>query len=179
MKMILHGIPNADPQDGDTLAEPMHREGGELARFDRVVTDRAFSQNYTEKGIQFPERFAYGFCPEPGKKADLTFLQHMLAALRPGGLVCTVMPHAVRFRGGAEKGIREGFIEDELLGTAIGLGPQSGAAGCSLSMPTASTSRAGRGTYCCRSTSRTSSASARDARPRDRAQRAASAAATS
>ena len=34
------------------------------------------------------------------------FVQHMLAVLRPGGMVVTVMPHGVLFRGGAEGKIR-------------------------------------------------------------------------
>src|SRR5947209_6707406 len=36
MNMLLHGILGADIQHGDTLADPLHREGGELMRFDRV-----------------------------------------------------------------------------------------------------------------------------------------------
>jgi type I restriction enzyme M protein len=46
----------------------------------------------------------------------------MHSVLRPGGMVCTVMPHGVLFRGGAEKEIRKGFIEDDLLDAVIGLG---------------------------------------------------------
>lgn len=121
MNMILHGIPDADLRNGDTLAEPLHVEGGELMRFDRVITNPPFSQNYTAEGILFPERFAYGFCPDTGKKADLMFVQHMVSVLRQGGMVCTVMPHGVLFRGGAEKEIRKGFIKDDLLEAVIGL----------------------------------------------------------
>jgi N-6 DNA Methylase len=44
------------------------------------------------------------FCPESGKKADLMFVQHMLSVLRPGGMVVTVMPHGVLFRGGTDRG---------------------------------------------------------------------------
>ena len=123
MNMILHGIPDADLRNGDTLADPLHTEGGELMRFDRVLTNPPFSQNYAADGIPFPERFAYGFCPESGKKADLMFVQHMVAVLRQGGMVCTVMPHGVLFRGGAERDIRRGFIEDDLLDAVIGLAP--------------------------------------------------------
>lgn len=83
MNMLLHGIRTADMQNGDTLAEPMHLEGGELQRFDRVLTNPPFSQNYTRDGMPFAERFRFGFCPESGKKADLMFVQHMLAVLRP------------------------------------------------------------------------------------------------
>ena len=123
MNMILHGINDADLRNGDTLAEPLHVAGGELMRFDRVITNPPFSQNYSDEGIPFPERFQYGWCPTAGKKADLMFVQHMVAVLRPGGLVCTVMPHGVLFRGGAEKEIPAGFIEDDLLEAVIGLAP--------------------------------------------------------
>jgi type I restriction enzyme M protein len=51
------------------------------------------------------------------------FVQHMVAVLRPGGMVCTVMPHGVLFRGGAERDIRKGFIQDDLLDAVIGLAP--------------------------------------------------------
>ncbi|MBK8170535.1 MAG: SAM-dependent DNA methyltransferase [Sandaracinaceae bacterium] len=122
MNMLLHGIPDADVQNGDTLAEPKHIEGGELMRFDRVLTNPPFSQNYTKDGLPFPERFRFGFCPESGKKADLMFVQHMLAVLRPGGMVVTVMPHGVLFRGGAEKDIRTGILDGDMLDSVIGLG---------------------------------------------------------
>jgi len=123
MNMILHGIPDADLRNGDTLAEPLHVEGGELMRFDRVITNPPFSQSYTQEGLPFRERFHYGLCPETGKKADLMFVQHMAAVLRPGGMVCTVMPHGVLFRGGAERDIRRGLIGDDLLDAVIGLPP--------------------------------------------------------
>jgi len=123
MNMILHGIADADLRNGDTLGEPLHTEGGELMRFDRVITNPPFSQNYTADGIPFDERFRYGFCPESGKKADLMFVQHMVSVMRPQGMVCTVMPHGVLFRGGAEKDIRAGFIRDDLLDAVIGLSP--------------------------------------------------------
>jgi type I restriction enzyme M protein len=123
MNMLLHGIPDADIRNGDTLAEPLHTEGGELMRFDRVITNPPFSQNYSTNGMLFKERFRFGFCPESGKKADLMFVQHMLSVLRPGGTVVTVMPHSVLFRGGAEKQIRRGFLDEDLLDAVIGLGP--------------------------------------------------------
>jgi type I restriction enzyme M protein len=123
MNMILHGIPDADIQNEDTLTTPLHLEGGELMRFDRVITNPPFSQNYSREGMTFPGRFRYGFAPETGKKGDLMFVQHMLAVLRPGGMVATVMPHGVLFRGGAEKEIRKGIVEDDLLEAVIGLPP--------------------------------------------------------
>ena len=123
MNMLLHGIRDADLRNNDTLTNPEHTRGGELRRFDRVITNPPFSQNYDKASLTHTERFRYGYTPEGGKKADLMFLQHMLAVLKSDGIVATVMPHGVLFRGGAEGAIRRRIIEDDLLDTVIGLGP--------------------------------------------------------
>ena len=123
MNMLLHGIRDADIRNDDTLTNPEHRRGGELERFDRVITNPPFSQNYDKSSLTHTERFRYGYTSESGKKADLMFLQHMLAVLKPDGIVVTVMPHGVLFRGGAERKIREKIIKDDLLDTVIGLAP--------------------------------------------------------
>jgi type I restriction enzyme M protein len=123
LNMLLHGVPGADIQLQDTLLHPMHREAGELERFDRVIANPPFSQNYTRSNMEFPERFRWGWCPTSGKKADLMFAQHMLAVCKDRGLVATVMPHGVLFRGGAEKEIRRKFLEQDLVEAVIGLPP--------------------------------------------------------
>jgi len=122
LNMVLHGINNADLENDDTLAAPRHVDDlGRLLRFDRVLTNPPFSQNYAKAGMERMERFSYGWTPETGKKADLMFAQHILAVLEPDGLGATVMPHGVLFRGGTEKDIRKGVIEDDRLEAVIGL----------------------------------------------------------
>lgn len=134
MNMLLHGISTANLQNEDTLAEPQHVEGGELMHFDRVLTNPPFSIHWgnTEKDADGnaawkpkfeAERFPYGQVPLGAKKADLMFLQHMVAVTRDGGMVATVLPHGVLFRGGEEKTIRAGIIEDDLLEAVIGVAP--------------------------------------------------------
>ncbi|GGX55866.1 restriction endonuclease subunit S [Streptomyces minutiscleroticus] len=123
MNMILHGVLNANLENDDTLANPLHKEDGELMRFHRVLTNPPFSQNYSLEGMEHSERFAYGFAPETGKKADLMFAQHVLAVLAPDGIGATVMPHGVLFRGGKEKEIRQGIIKANRLDAVIGLAP--------------------------------------------------------
>jgi type I restriction enzyme M protein len=124
MNLLLHGIPDADMQNGDTLAEPMHVRGGQLERFDRVLSNPPFSLNYTRDGMQYPERFQWGWAPEGGKKADLMFVQHMISVLRSGrGIAATVMPHGVLFRSGAERDIRTRLLDDDIIEAVIGLAP--------------------------------------------------------
>jgi len=123
LNMLLHGVRGADIQLQDTLLHPMHRDGGELERFDRVIANPPFSQNYTKSNMEFPERFRWGWCPTTGKKGDLMFAQHMLAVTKPNGMMATVMPHGVLFRGGAEKAIRRKFLEEDLIEAIISLPP--------------------------------------------------------
>ncbi|WP_017429309.1 type I restriction-modification system subunit M [Vreelandella jeotgali] len=122
MNMMLHGISSADLRNDDTLTDPQHIEGGELVRFDRILTNPPFSIGYTPSQ-HFPERFHYGSVPEGAKKADLMFLQHMVACLKADGRLATVMPHGVLFRGGDERHIRAGMLEDDLVEAVIGLAP--------------------------------------------------------
>jgi type I restriction enzyme M protein len=78
MNMLLHGISHADIRQEDTIRRPQHKtESGELKRYDRVLANPPFSQNYIKKDIEYPGRFAV-WMPEKGKKADLMFVQHML-----------------------------------------------------------------------------------------------------
>jgi len=121
MNMLLHGISHADIRQEDTLKNPDHlAENGELKRFDRVVANPPFSQNYTKKDMKFPGRFAVSM-PEKGKKADLMFVQHMLSVLKADGKLASVMPHGVLFRGGEEREARKYFITKGYLEAVIGL----------------------------------------------------------
>ena len=47
------------------------------------------------------------------KKADLMFVQHMIAVLKADGKMAVVMPHGVLFRGGEEKTARKKIIEQQ------------------------------------------------------------------
>ena len=173
MNMLLHGIPDADVRQQDTLREPQHQdEDSQLRRFDRVLANPPFSQNYIRKDIKFPGRFSV-WLPEKGKKADLMFVQHMLAVLKADGKLATVMPHGVLFRGGEEREVRRQFIEHGVLEAVIGLPSNlfygTGIPACILvlnkagattpcsSTPTANTAKARRRTTCARKTSTRSS----------------------
>lgn len=121
MNMLLHGISHADIRQEDTIREPQHMdENNELKRFDRVVANPPFSQNYIKKDLKFTGRFAV-MMPEKGKKADLMFVQHMLAVLKYDGKLATIMPHGVLFRGGEEREARKHFVEHGYLEAIIGL----------------------------------------------------------
>lgn len=122
LNMLLHGIYDAEIHHGDTLAEP-HEHNGGLARFDRVLSNPPFSLNYSSADMTHTERFRWGWTPEGGKKADLMFLQHMVAVLKADGIAATVMPHGVLFRGGEERKIRTKLLDEDIIDAVIGLAP--------------------------------------------------------
>ena len=122
MNMVLHNITRFTIENGDTLENPLIQEHGQIRKFDRVLANPPFSQNYSRANLKFPNRFRE-WCPETGKKADLMFVQHMLASLKSDGHMATIMPHGVLFRGGKEKLVREIFIEDDVIEAIISLPP--------------------------------------------------------
>jgi len=123
MNMILHNISSATIENGDTLFEPLIKDGATWKKFDIVIANPPFSQNYNKATLKFQTRFSYGFAPETGKKADLMFVQHMIASLKPDGRMATIMPHGVLFRGGSEKTIRKGIVDGNIIEAIISLPP--------------------------------------------------------
>lgn len=120
VNMILHNIVNSFIENGDTLENPLHLKGGQIRTFDVLLANPPFSQNYSRPNMKFASRFRE-FTPETGKKADLMFVQHMIASLKPKGRMATIMPHGVLFRGGKEKLIREMLINDGIIEAIISL----------------------------------------------------------
>jgi type I restriction enzyme M protein len=122
MNMILHNLTRFTIENADTLEDPQILDHGQIRKFDRVLANPPFSQNYSRATMKFASRFRE-WCPETGKKADLMFVQHMLASLKSDGHMATIMPHGVLFRGGKEKLIRELFIKDDVIEAIISLPP--------------------------------------------------------
>jgi len=121
LNMLFHNILDAQIENGDTLMEPKHVEGGELKRFDIVIANPPFSQNYSTDGMKFKERYRY-WMPAKGK-ADFMFVQHMFSTLKSNGRLAVIMPHGVLFRGGEERRMREWLIKEGYLEAIIGLPP--------------------------------------------------------
>ncbi len=120
MNMILHNITSFTIENEDTLENPQILQNGQIRKFDRVLANPPFSQNYSRSNMKFASRFRE-WCPETGKKADLMFVQHMLASLKGGGHMATIMPHGVLFRGGKEKLIRELLINYDVIEAIVSL----------------------------------------------------------
>lgn len=121
LNMLFHNILDAQIENGDTLMDPKHLEGSELKRFDIVIANPPFSQNYSTDGMKFKERYRF-WMPTKGK-ADFMFVQHMFSTLKSTGRLAVIMSHGVLFRGGEERRMREWLIKEGYLEAIIGLPP--------------------------------------------------------
>jgi len=125
MNMLLHGVHYREfnIQQEDTLENPRHLD----LRFEAVVANPPFSAHW--KGDANPlnstdERFSQYGRLAPKTKADYAFLQHMLYQLADNGIMASIFPHGVLFRGAAEGEIRKYIINEmNALDAVIGLPP--------------------------------------------------------
>lgn len=134
LNMFLHNL-DGDIKRGDTLVNPLHKDGEGLQTFDRVIANPPFSikewwepleinkqtriDKKTGKEIDvapkynkdLKDRFGrFGLGVAPRTKADLAFVQHMVACTKEDGRIGVVVPHGVLFREGDEGKIRKGLL---------------------------------------------------------------------
>ena len=123
MNMILHDVHfrDFDIQNEDTLEEPKHID----KRFEAIVANPPFSAHWKSNANPLnttDERFSQYGKLAPRTKADYAFLTHMYYQLDDNGIMASVFPHGVLFRGAAEGTIREYLIKDlNALDAVIGL----------------------------------------------------------
>lgn len=123
MNMFLHGVnhTNFKLKQGDTIKNDKF----EGEKFNVIVANPPFGTSWdsSEKDyLAIDERFSKYGKLAPNSRAEYTFVQHMLEHLDQDGLMATVLPHGVLFRGGSEGIIRKYIIEeDNALDAIIGL----------------------------------------------------------
>src|SRR5690554_5942711 len=125
MNMILHDVHfrEFNIMQDDTLENPQHLD----KRFEAIVANPPFSAHWKSNDNPLfltDERFSQYGKLAPRTKADYAFLTHMLYQLGDNGIMASVFPHGVLFRGAAEGHIREYIIKEmNALDAVIGLPP--------------------------------------------------------
>ncbi|MDA8136503.1 MAG: type I restriction-modification system subunit M [Desulfobacteraceae bacterium] len=129
MNMWLHGNPDAEIVQGNTLATPQftHDTTGELKQFDYAVANPPFSYKAWMNGLDpandIYRRFEGYDAVPPRKNGDFAFLLHLIKSLKSKGKACIVLPLGVLFRGNAEADIRKKIIQKGYIKGIIGLPP--------------------------------------------------------
>lgn len=123
MNMFLHGKDSARLEWGDTLNNPLLKEGDSLMKFDLVIANPPFSlKKWAGDNIEADRfnRFHRGIPPKT--KGDYAFISHMVeTAKAKEGKVIVIVPHGVLFRGAVEGKIRRSFLEENIVDAVIGL----------------------------------------------------------
>ncbi|HUW25067.1 MAG TPA: type I restriction-modification system subunit M [Gallionella sp.] len=124
MNMILHDYATAEIKQGNTLANPLFKDGDALKTFDYVVANPPFSDKRWSTGID-PlndphQRFQHYGTP-PAKQGDYAYLLHIVRSLKSTGKGACILPHGVLFRGNAEADIRRNLIRKGYIKGIIGL----------------------------------------------------------
>jgi type I restriction enzyme M protein len=123
MNMILHDVhfSKFDIKQEDTLEEPQHMTIDLKA--EAIVANPPFSADWSASGVfSTDDRFSQYGKLAPKGKADFAFVQHMIHHLDENGIMATVLPHGVLFRGSSEAHIRRYLIEDRnYIDAVIGL----------------------------------------------------------
>jgi type I restriction enzyme M protein len=123
MNMFLHGKDSARLEWGDTLNNPLLKEGDSLMKFDLVVANPPFSlKKWMGDSIENDpyNRFHRGIPPRT--KGDYAFISHMVETAKAReGKVVVIVPHGVLFRGASEGRIRKALLQENLVDTVIGL----------------------------------------------------------
>jgi type I restriction enzyme M protein len=123
MNMFLHGKDSARLEWGDTLNNPLLKEGDALMKFDLVIANPPFSlKKWAGDNIENDRynRFFRGIPPKT--KGDYAFISHMVeTAKAKEGKVVVIVPHGVLFRGAAEGKIRMSFLKENIVDAVIGL----------------------------------------------------------
>lgn len=123
MNMFLHGKDSARLEWGDTLNNPLLKEGDALMKFDLVIANPPFSlKKWAGDNIEGDRynRFYRGI--PPSTKGDYAFISHMVeTAKAKEGKVVVIVPHGVLFRGAAEGKIRQCLLKENIVDAVIGL----------------------------------------------------------
>ena len=124
MNMILHDNPEALIVQGNTLTDPMFKEGGTLKTFDYVVANPPFSDKRWSTGLDPMndpfDRFE-SFGVPPAKQGDYAYLLHIVRSLKSTGKGACILPHGVLFRSNVESEIRRNLVRKGYIKGIIGL----------------------------------------------------------
>jgi type I restriction enzyme M protein len=128
MNMIIHDM-EGSIELGDTFKNPRFRKGNRLQRFDRVVANPMWNQDWwrgedydADEFSRFPRDAGY-----PGRSADWGWLQIIQASLNDNGRAAVILDTGAASRGSAgknksnERRVRQWFIDRDLVETVVEL----------------------------------------------------------
>ncbi|MEP3298702.1 MAG: class I SAM-dependent DNA methyltransferase [Pseudoruegeria sp.] len=127
---LVHSIQNV--VQGNTILHPSHKDGGELKRYDYIVSNPPFKMDFSDfrddlESKANNERFFAGIPKVPAKKKESMaiyqlFLQHIIHSLKPGGKAAMVVPTGfLTAQSGIDKKIRQKLVDEHMLAGVVSM----------------------------------------------------------
>jgi type I restriction enzyme M protein len=110
MNLVVHGLSAKGVEGGDALAP----ENQVQSRFDIVLTNPPF------RGVVAADPSGSLF-PVPTRSSEGLFVQHALAALRPGGRAAIVCPEGLLANLGSERALRRHLAQEASIDAVVSL----------------------------------------------------------
>lgn len=105
-------------KNGDALSSDDYPDANTKA--DLIIMNPPYSVKWDSKKNGVAERFTqYPLAPD--KTADYQFIIHALSHLKQDGLMFSILPHGVLFRGNKEEAIRKQLIQEHKIKAIISL----------------------------------------------------------
>ena len=124
INLFLHEAEDFNIFKGDTLRNPIFFEADNLKTFDYVIANPPFSLDNWGFENWSSDPFGRNIAGVPPEgNGDMAWVQHMIKSMNSNGRMSIVLPNGVLFRKGIERKIRKSLLEQDLLDTIIGLGP--------------------------------------------------------
>lgn len=127
---LVHSIQNV--VQGNTILHPSHKDGGELKRYDYIVSNPPFKMDFSDfrddlESKANNERFFAGIPKVPAKKKESMaiyqlFLQHIIHSLKPGGKAAMVVPTGfLTAQSGIDRTIRQKLVDEHMLAGVVSM----------------------------------------------------------
>lgn len=120
LNFLLNDV-EAEIKDADPLDEPIRASDGTLEKFDYVLTNFPYSEDWNKDELKDDARFGHVDKDPRTDRGDYAYILHMYSSLTESGQMATLAPQGVLFRQN-ESPFRKFMIEEtDILQAVIGL----------------------------------------------------------
>ncbi len=130
LNRLVHSIPNIT--QGNTILNPVHKDGKALKKFDRIVSNPPFKMDFSDFRDDLDTdanktRFFAGIPKIKPKDKDkmeiyLLFIQHIMASLKPNGKAAIVVPTGfITAAKGIELKIRQKLVQERWIAGVVSM----------------------------------------------------------
>lgn len=117
LNFLLNDI-EAKIEATDPLNDPIRTSDGSIKKFDYILTNFPYSQDWNKDELKDDARFGWVDKDPHSQRGDYAYILHMYSSLKDGGQMATLAPQGVLFRQN-ESPFRKFMVEEKDLLEAV------------------------------------------------------------